>query len=194
MALDEEAKFWKEHIKNNWIFYLICAIAFVGFIIGLLIVLNFQIRTSWVGGYGTWSIGQFSIGTSLLFIIQLFLWELLLVFLPGGCAFGIGWYYWWKKLLTPEERERVKKQEEKQKEFKWQKHGGGAGGGFSFFIGIVFLIMIAAQGNWLTPFNSSLMTLSYLIEVYLWSIFWVVIILVLPIVVIGLIWYLKYSK
>jgi len=192
MVLDEEAKFWKEHIKTHWIFYILCAIAFVGFIIGVLIVLNFQISTSWVGGYGTWDIGEFSIGTSLLFLIQLFLLELLLVFIPGCVVFGIGYYYWWKKLLTPEEKERVKKQEEKEKQFKWQKRGGGAGGGFSFFIGIVFLIMIYVQGYWLTPFKA--LPFSYFIYTWLWAAFWIVIIVVVPLVVIGLIWYLKYSK
>ena len=192
MTLDEEAKFWKEHIKSHWIFYLLCAIAFVGFVIGVLLVLIFQITTSWVGGYGTWTIGQFSIGTCLLFLIQLILWELLLVFLPGGVAFGIGWYYWWKKLLTPDEREQVEKQQEKQKQRKWHKRGGSAGGGFSFIIGIVFLIMLYVQKNLLIPFNT--LDFTVLVYTYLWAAFWVVIVLVIPLVVIGLIWYLKYSK
>ena len=179
-------------IKRHWIFFLVVAIAFIGLIVGIVIVLNFQITTSWVGNYGAADIGEFSIGTVFLFIIQLVLWELLLVFLPGGLFFGILGYYWWKKVLTPEERELVKKGEEKEKAKKLQRHGSRAGGGLWCMVTIIFLIIVFIQGNWLTSFNS--LPYTYYIYTWIWSFIWFFIIVGFPAAIIGLIWYFKYSK
>ncbi|MFX1276835.1 MAG: hypothetical protein ACFFAT_17570 [Promethearchaeota archaeon] len=191
MAETEDETFWKSMIKRLWIFFVIIAITAVAFIIGLIAVLYFHMN-SWMVTSGIITFGQFSVGTLLLFLIQLILWELLLVFLPGGCFFGIAFYIWWKKLITPEEREYLKRKEEKEKESKLKKHRNSAGGGFSFIVFIAFFIVLVIQNKHLVTFEN--LAFIDLVTAWLLGLMWILIIFGIPCAVGGLIWYFKYKK
>ena len=186
MVDNSENQFLKDIIKKNWKILTIFIIIGIGCAIDFVIVLLLQINNSWVGGYGDWSIGEFSVGTALLFLIQLILWELLLVFLPGMILFAILGYYWWRK-LSPEDKKTIKEREKREREFKYKQYGGG--GGFTFFIWIFFFIIVFVDGKWLVTFDA----LKYTYFVYAWllGLMLVLIIIIVPAVILGLIWFLR---
>jgi len=198
-VIDEEAKvFWKEKFKKYWYVAIVFGAAIIGAFIGGIVVLFRYIDTSAIGGLGTWDIGDFSMGTGILWILLAFLWELLLVILPfiGFC--GVVLVILWM-MLPEEDRNEMKrmmkredtKEMRKYRRKKRQKYSGG-GGGFSFITFIAFCIIVAINGNWLEPIGN--LTYRYFINAYINAIIWIAIIFVIPLCIIGLIWYLKFKK
>ena len=180
--------FWFNKIKEHWKAFIILAIIGVYLIVSWIMVFFGYIQNSPIGGYGTWTFDQFSVGILLLFIIQMILWVLLLSFLPAGIAFCIFGYLWWKQ-LSEDEKSELRRREEKQKSHKARNYGGG-GGGISFFIGIAFLIAIYIDGTWLVPFGN--LSYSYFVYAYFYAFLWILFLFIVPACALGLI-YLIYK-
>jgi hypothetical protein len=176
-----DASFFKRLVKSYWQIFILFFIGLVGAIVGLFLVFYWTLANNWVGGYGTWGIGQFSIGNILGLLIVVGLFELLLVGLPFVAYEGIIFYIWWTRLLTQEEKDRMKRKDEKEK--KYARNGAGA---FSFVVNLVFLLIVFVNGNWETPIGN--LPYVYWINTYLWALFWI---LVIPgaLGLIGGIWY-----
>jgi len=182
--ISEEA-FWKKKIKDHKNTFIIMIIAAVCVITGGLLVLFWFIGASPLGGYGTWTFNQWSLDTLILFVLFLFLFELLFVGVPTGLFFGIGGYLWWRR-LPAEEKQEFKDREKKETH---KKRNWGGGSGFSFFIFIAYCIYIAVDGNFNTAFGSE----PYTYWVYSWflTIMWILIVLGVPAGIILLIVYFK---
>jgi len=181
--------FWMNKIKEHWKAFILMIIIGIYFFISLIIVFFRYMQLSWIGGYGGWTFNEFSIGTLLLAIIQVCLWQLLVTFIPAGAAFGIFMYLWWKQ-LPEDEKNELKKREEKQKSHKARNYGGG-GGGLSFFINIATLIIIYTDGYWLTPFGSVPGGYSYFFYAGFTGFLWILFILILPVCILGLIYFFR---
>ena len=181
--------FWFNKIKKHWKAFVIMIIIGIYFFISLIVVFFRYLQLSWIGGYGVWTFNDFSVGTLLLGLIQVCLWELLLTLLPAGGAFCIFGYLWWKQ-LSDEEKNEFKKQEEKEKTHKARNYGGG-GGGISFLINIVTLIIIFYDGYWITPFGSVPGGYSYFIYAGFTGFLWILFVLILPACILGLIYFIK---
>lgn len=195
--LDE--RFWKRLVRKHWIITIICGAAVVGaLIVGILVTLLY-IPASEVGGYGAWTFDEFSMGTAILWVLLLILWEFLLVVLPVVAFFAILFALLWCKILPEDEKEDIKKrlkkeemEREKWKRLKNRKYEGG-GGGFSFFLFIGVCIYVAIDGNWLTPFGS--LSYSYFIIGWLTVCVWFLIIFGIPLAVIAILWlFRKFDK
>jgi hypothetical protein len=183
--------FWKETFKKHWMVLTLCIIVGIILFLSFFVVLALYVNTSPIGGYGTWTIDVFSLGTALQFCIQLMLLELLLIFLPGGVFFIIVIYLWYKK-LPEDEKAEFKRREDKSKSRKRKTQQYGGGGGGSFIITIIFFIIVGlGDGNWLTPFGS--LPISYFINAYLLAISWCLIIFGIPICIAIIAW-LLYKK
>jgi uncharacterized BrkB/YihY/UPF0761 family membrane protein len=180
-----EETFWKRKIRDHRITFIIIIIAAVCAIAGGLIVLFWFIGASPFGGFGTWTFDQWSVGTLILFVLFLFLFELLLVGIPAILFFGIGGYLWWRR-LPAEEKQEFKEREKKEKH---TKRNWGGGSGFSFFIFIAYCIYLAVDGTFNTTFGSQ----PYTYWVYTWflTIMWILIVLGVPAGIILLIVYFK---
>jgi len=185
--LSEEA-FWKGMVKKYWVGFLILLLVCVGFFIWFFNILLIYIANSDIGGYGLWTLDNFSVGTSILWLLSLIGWELLLGGLPfvGVCGLIVALY--WFVILPEEDKEAIKARESKDKK---KKHHQKEGGGVSFLFTIAFLIVIFVQGHWLTPFGS--LTYSYLIQAYIIGFMWVCIIAAIPAVII-LLWYFSKTE
>lgn len=185
-----EETFWMGMAKKHWVFVLILAIAFVGFIIGIFCILLTFVANSDVGGYGLWTLADFSIGTGILWFLLLFLWELLLAFLPfiGFCCIVAGIY--WFVILSEEDKEAIKAREKKEKKKKHRKEEGG--GGITCLFTIAFLIVVFVQGQWLTPVGD--LVYSYWIQAWLTGFVWVLIIAGIPALVIIILYCVFRSK
>ncbi len=176
--MKEVREFIRVLLKKYWYILLIVLIGFVGAIVGGITVELLFIQSSDIGGYGTWTFNDFSVGSSLAFIIVSIGWLLLLVVLPLCGYFGlVGGIFWWKIIsadnkayIKEKMRHDDKKEERKAHRKKHAKKRGGSGG-FTFFTFIIFLIVVFIEGNWLVPFGS--LPYSYFIFVYIKIFIWI---------------------
>lgn len=184
--------FWMGMAKKHWVAVLIFVLAFVGLIIGFFAIMLTFLANSDIGGYGLWTLADFSIGTSILWILLLILWEFLLAILPfiGFCLIVIIIY--WTVILSEEDKAAMKAREKKDKKMKRRKQEGGSG--ITFLFTIAFLIVVFQQGNWLTPFGDTSLTISYWIEAYLTGFIWVCVIAGIPAVIIMILYFVFRSK
>lgn len=181
--ISDEA-FFKKVVKSHWKALILFAVGIVGAIIGFFFVLYWIFLSNWVGGFGTWDIGQFSLGNILgLFFLVLFL-ELLIVAIPFLAYEGILFYLWWTRL--PEE-EKTEMKQRRKKGKKAKKVGGG--GGFGILIFIVFMLLVFTEGNWETPINA--LPYLYWINNWFYALFWILIVLGIPGVIVAIIYFIK---
>ncbi|MHA1235168.1 MAG: hypothetical protein ACTSQL_08805 [Promethearchaeota archaeon] len=179
-----EKTYWKEFAKKYWKLIAVAVVVCVILFIVAIVVMIAYINTSDIGEQGTWTFDQWTLNNVVGFIIQIVLWELLLVGLPAGVFFGVGGYLWWSRL--PEEDKQEHKAREKQN--KHRKRNAGGGGGGSFFMFIAYCIYIATQGRYDTPFGNE--SYSYWVFAGFYTMLWIFIIFGIPIAIILLIVYL----
>ncbi|MBN1801337.1 MAG: hypothetical protein JW891_07515 [Candidatus Lokiarchaeota archaeon] len=184
-----ELKQVKELLKNHKGAFVVFCVWIVLFITALLLMLFAYINNSWVGRQGTATLGEFSIGTVLLFLVEIILWELIVIAIGLGI---LGAYvgYLWKLKLTEDEKAFIKSGDNKKS--KLHKGGRGVGGAFSFFVGIAFLLIVYIDGHWVTPFNS--LPYTYYVNAWFAGLFWVAIIIAIVGIVGGLAYYLSTKK
>lgn len=188
--MSEESKedtFWKGIIRKYWVAFLILALVVVGFFIVFFTIILAYVENSAIGGFGTWTLAEFSVGTGILWLLVLFGWELLLGVLPFGglCLLILGIY--WAVILSEEDKAAIKARDRKKKKYRKTE-----GGGFTFLITIAFLIVVFVDGQWLTPIGSPSLPYSYWIQAYLTGFIYVCLIFGIPILVLALI-YLVYK-
>jgi len=186
--------FWKNLVVRYWYFVLIFGLIIIGAIIGFILTLDWYIATSTIGGQGTWTFDQFSMGTAIEWVIFLFLWILLIVVLPTLAVAGIIVAIIWFAVFPPELKEEIKlrfKKDEEHKKRRGKKSEGGGAFGFLMFIGVC--IYVAVDGNWLTEFGS--LNYRYFIDAWITVFKWGLIIFGIPAVIIGIIWFVrKYGR
>lgn len=166
-------KYW----KMGTLFIILGIIA----VIGAILTLFFHINNSPVGGGGKWSIGDFSIGTTIGWFLWLLLWEVLFVVIPTAIVIGGIGYFWWRG-LGEEEKELFRGREKKEKKSE------AAGGAFGFIVFIMFLVIVYLNGNFFVEFEN--IEYQYWIITWLWAAFWVLIIPGIPALIAG-IYYLR---
>jgi hypothetical protein len=182
--------FWKNLTIQYWYFVLIFGLIIIGAIIGFILTVNWYIDTSTIGGQGTWTFDQFSMGTSIEMVIFFFLWILLIVILPTlAVAVSLVAIIWFA-VFTPELKEeiklRFKKDEEHRKKYGRKSEGGGAFG-FLMFIGVCIYVVL--DGNWLTEFGS--LNFRYFVDAWITVFIYGLVIFGIPATIIGIIWFLK---
>jgi len=181
--ISEEA-FWKGMAIKHWVVILILVVACIGAVIGGGAVLLSYIPASEIGGNGSWTFDDFSVGTSILWMLLLILWEFLLVILPfiAFCGVVVGLY--WFVIMPEEDKEAIKSRDKNEKD---KKRHSKEGGGISFLFTIAFLLVVFIEGNWLVTFGT--LPYSYFVIAWLWGFMWTMIILGIPIGVLGFIYF-----
>ena len=181
--------FWKNLVVRYWPIVLIFGLLIIGAIIGFILTLDWFVTTSAIGGYGTWTFNDFSLGEVVVWFIFLLLWMLLIVVLPtlavGGIVVAIVWFV----VLPPDVKEEIKTRFRRPSPGKTS--GGGGAFGFLLFIGVC--IKVAVDGNWLTKFEN--LSFSYFIQSWIIVFIWALIIIGIPGAIIGMIWFVrKYGR
>lgn len=175
---------WVEKIRDHWIAFTFAILLAIGAAASAITVLLWFIdKGSVIDASAT--IGDWSIAIGIKFVIFLILWELLLVGLPLFAVGGISFWIWWSRLGADEKKE-LKSYDKSHK-----SKGGKRASGGTFFINLAYILYIAIQGNFTTPFGDLQWT--YWVYSYLWTIVWLAIIIGIP-GLIGGIFYLKYTK
>jgi hypothetical protein len=181
--------FWRNLIVRYWYILLVFGILIVAATIGGILTLNWYVSTSALGGFGTWTFDQFSLGTAIVYCLWLVLWMLLFVVLPTLAVFGLVIGISWKAILSLEMKEELKMRFKAPQAHK-RSEGGGALG-FFLFLGVCLFVFI--DGNWLTPFGS--LSIGYFIQATIIVFIWEAIIFCIPAAIIGIIWFVtKYHE
>lgn len=185
-VVDNVRDFFRGLLRKYWYLLVLLIIGIVGAFVGIiLVILTFMDNT----GIGLWTFNDFSVGSIVLICVLLLLWILLLVVLPSIGYLGIiAGIFWWK-LLSDEEKSTLKiwmKQEDKKSKRKNRVKHGSEGGGFTFFINLIFILIVLAQGNWWTPFG--LLPVSYFVITYISIFMWLGIIAAVGGLVVLILW------
>ncbi|MFX1510596.1 MAG: hypothetical protein ACFFBR_09845 [Promethearchaeota archaeon] len=186
MSIEEKAeeKFWMNLARRYWYFIVIFILIFVGATVGFILTLDWYVKTSAIGGFGTWTFNDFSLGEAVLWCLFLFLWTLLFVVLPallvGGLFVAIAWFV----VLPDEVKAEIKAQ---PKKVSGTKRTGGSGG-FSFLLFVGVCLKVFLDGNWFTKF--AFLPIGYFIYTWLFILIWALIIFGIPAAIIGIGWLL----
>jgi hypothetical protein len=186
---EEDWSFIKIMLKRHWKVGILFIIGIIAAIVGAILTLFFVMFNSDIGGYGNWTIGDFSFGHIILFLLWLVLWELLFVGIPAAVFFGLTYGIWWYRL--PQEEKELMKQKDKE-EKGLEKHSNAAGGVFGFIVFIVFLILISIDGNLFRRFNS--IAYSYWIIKLFWALLIILLVAGIPALIGGIIYLRKKFK
>jgi hypothetical protein len=164
---------WKL-LRKYWKYLAVFVIGGIVAFIGGILVFFWYVGTSAVGGQGTWTIDQFTIGNIVRWVIFFILFELAMIGIPTAVILG-GLAYWWWRNLPQEEKDQFRSKKTRRRDY--------GGGGFSFLIAIIFLVLVFIHGNWNTPLGA----LSYSYLVFTW--FWACIISIIPFAIAALVWF-----
>jgi len=174
----KDSKGWKMFLRNHWkIFLLLIVGAVLAFIGAVLVYLWFVGQAQSTGMVPT-TLGLWSVGHLVTFLLNLLFWEILLIGIPVIIALVAGWL-WWRRLPL-EEREKYRFLKNRSR----RSDGGNA---ISFLVFIAFLLKVYIDGNWNVAIGS--WTFDYLVYSMLSALIWVLIIFAIP-AAIGLIWWL----
>ena len=176
---EKNDKAWKKFLKNHWKFCLIIAAGIVGAVIGAVIVFLWRVGAAPAALGTPPNIGAWTVGYCVTFILNLILWEFLLIGIPIIAA-AISIYALWYRKLPEDERAEYEKEEKKH-------HTRDGGGAVSFLVTITWLIIVWVTGYWNIAFST--WTFNYLISSWLWALLWDLIIFGIPIAI-GAIWWL----
>ena len=157
---------WRSFLRKHWqavgLFVLGAALAFAWAVyVFVWFADNAQSSNLVPGTLGLWTMGNL-----VSFIVYAILWGLLLVGVPVAIAGFLGWQ-WWKKQPEAEKMDY---------HFGGRKRATGGGGGSLFFF-IAFCIKVYADGKWNIPIST--FTLDYVVGS-------IVTILVLVAIVVGI--------
>ncbi len=176
---------WKKFLKKHWQISLLIAAGIVCAVIGAIYVFLWRTTGSEAILKYPQTLDMWTMGYIITLILDVILYEFLIIGLPVIAGAILIYFLWWNKLPAEQKQEYAKppKQPGSQK----RVSRGRGSGIFSFLIMITWLIIIAVDGNWNTPFE--LWNYTYLIYSALSACLWDLLIFGIP-VAIFLIWWL----
>jgi len=180
---ENEDKIWKKFMRNHWKMFCMMVTAAIVAIVGILLVFVWFVGEAQSSGLVPGSLGSWSIGTCVTFVLHLIFWELILVTVPVIIVVAAIYQLWWKKLPSGERKEYKRK-----KLFGKRTRKTDGGEGISFLVNIFFIIKVYLDGNWNNPFSN--WSFDYLVSSYLTALMWVCIIIGIPILI-GALWWLN---
>lgn len=168
---------WRSFIRKHWragaLFVISAALAFAWAVyVFLWFVSNAESSNLVPGTLGLWTIGNL-----VSFIIYAIIWELLFVGVPVAIGGFLGWR-WWKKLPDTDRMNY---------RMRGRKSATGSGGG-GLLVFILFCVKVYIDGKWSVPIAS--FTLDYVVGSLLIILVWGVIIIGIP-AAIGLTWWIR---
>jgi hypothetical protein len=177
--------FFKNFVRTHWKAVLLLVLGGIGVFIGSICVLLWFIGYSEIGGHGSLLLGNWSMETIINFLLNLILWEFLIIGIPIIAVGVVIFFQWWKK-LPDEEKEGLEKHGYKKRKNQRRVAFGGGGGLIGILVFIAFCIIINLDGNWTTVLGS--LEYSYLVYTWLIALMWVLIICGIPLVLIIFFW------
>ncbi|HZY47129.1 MAG TPA: hypothetical protein VFE96_04960, partial [Candidatus Bathyarchaeia archaeon] len=96
-----ESMVWKDFLRKHWGILAFFLAAVVVLFVGAIYVFRWFTDMAQSSGLVPSSLGLWTIGNLVWFIIYLILWELLIIGIPTVVG-GVGVWQWWKRLPDAE--------------------------------------------------------------------------------------------
>jgi hypothetical protein len=170
-------KFMRKHWNIVAVFIAAAVLAFIGAVYVFLWFAGNAQSTGLVPS----SLGLWTMGHTVNFILHAIFWELLLIGIPVAIGAIVGWQ-WWRRLPEEEKREYHL--------FGKGSRSSRAGGAVSPLLFIAFAIKVYVDGNWNTAIAS--FTLDYVVGSMITILVWIAAIVAIP-ATIGLIWWIRHE-
>jgi hypothetical protein len=172
---------WKKFLTKHWTMVAIFIAAGILVFIGAIYVFLWFVGQAQTSGLVPSSLGLWSMGNLVMFILHVIFWELLLIGIPAVIGAVLGWQ-WWKRL--PEE-------EKKEYNFSGRRsRTRGAGGAVSPLLFIAFALKVYVDGNWNIPIAT--WNLDYVVSSMITILIWIAAIFAIP-ATIGVIWWIRHE-
>lgn len=129
---------WKKFLRKHWNMVAVFVVAGILAFVGAIYVFLWFVRDAQSTGLVPATLGLWTMGHLVTFILHAIFWELLFIGIPAIIGAVAGWQ-WWKRLPDKE-----------RKEYRFGKRSrttrGGGGGSLLFFI--AFCIKVYVDGKW----------------------------------------------
>jgi hypothetical protein len=177
----EKSSDWKRFLEKHWMMFAVFIVAGILAFIGAIYVFVWFAGQAQTTGLVPSSLGLWTMGNIVLFILHLIFWELVLIGIPAVIGAIIGWQ-WWKRLPNEEKGE-------------YHLVGKGsrsrnAGGAISTLLFIAFAIKVYVDGNWNVAIST--WTLDYVIGSMITILVWIAAIAAIPIAI-GVTWWMRHE-
>ena len=175
----DESSVGKKFLRKHWNIVAVVITAGILAIIGAVYVFLWFVANAQSTGLVPATLGLWSMGNMVSFILHAIFWELLLIGIPVAIGAILGWQ-WWRRLPDEEKKE--------YHFFGKRLKSRGAGGAVSPLLFIAFAIKVYIDGNWNVAISSC--TLDYVVGSMVTILAWIAVIFAIP-AIIGLIWWLS---
>jgi len=181
MTGEENGSAWKKFLRKHWNIVAIFVVASILAFIGALFVYLWFVGEAQSTGLVPSTLGHWTMGHLLTFVLHLIFWELLFIGVPAILGAVAGWL-WWRKLPSEEKKE--------YHFFGKRSRTTGGGGGISALFFIAFAIKVYIDGNGNVAIAT--WTLDYVVYSMLTILIWGLVIFGIP-AAIGIIWWISHE-
>jgi hypothetical protein len=182
-AVEENGSEWKrflrKHLNMVALFVVAVVLASASAVYVFLWFVGDAQSTSMVPA----TLGLWTMGNLVTFILYAIFWELLLIGVPAALAAVAGWL-WWRRLPSEEKKD--------YHFFGTRSRTTSGGGGISLLFFVAFCIKVFIDGNWNVAFATTTWTLDYIVYSMLWILIWILVIFGIP-VAIGVVWWISHK-
>jgi hypothetical protein len=174
---ENDSKIWKKFLRKHWNMVFLFVVGAILVSIGAILVYSWFVGDAQSTGLVPATLGLWTLGHLVTFILHLIFWELLFIGIPVAIAAIAGWL-WWKQIPYEERKE--------YQFFGNRSRAENGGSGISFLFFIAFCIKVYIDGNWNVAVAS--WTLDYVVDSIISILFWGAIIFGIPAIIVGLFW------
>ena len=177
----EESSRWGKFLRKHWLAFAAFVAAAILAFVGAVYVFVWFTGNAQSTGLVPATLGMWTMGNILAFILYAIFWELVLIGIPVAIGAVVGWQ-WWKRLSDEEKKEYHLSGK--------RSRSSKAGGAISPLLFIAFAIKVYVDGNWNVAISTY--TLDYVVGSMVTILMWIVAIFAIP-AIIGLIWWLRHE-
>ena len=175
----EESSRWSGFLRKHWVAFAAFIAAAILAVAGAVYVFVWFAGNALSTGLVPATLGIWTMGTSILFILHAVFWELVLIGIPVAIGAILGWQ-WWKRVPDAE-----------KSGLSWKRSKSrNAGGAISSLLFIAFAIKVYVDGNWNVAISTY--TLDYVVGSMVTILLWIVAIFAIPAIV-GVVWWIRHE-
>jgi hypothetical protein len=178
----EKSSDWKKFLRKHWKIMAIFTAAAILIFTGAIYVFLWFVGQAQTTGLVPSSLGLWSMGNMVMFILHAIFWELLLIGIPTIIVAIAGWQ-WWKRIPEEEKKEHHISGKRSHK-------SRNAGGAISPLLFIAFAIKVYIDGNWNVAVGT--WTLDYVVNSMVTILIWIVAIFAIP-AIIGIVLWIRHE-
>jgi hypothetical protein len=181
VAGEENGSGWKKFLRKHWNMVALFIVAVILASFGAVYVFWWFVGYAQSTGVVPATLGLWTMGNLVTFIVYAILWELLLIGVPAALAAVAGWL-WWRRLRIEEKKE--------YHFFGKRSRTTTGGGGVSLFFFVAFCIKVFIDGNWNVAIAT--WTLNYVVDSMILILIWTLVIIGIP-AAIGIVWWIHHE-